>query len=250
MKKTVSSILLASALLLGSIAPVVANADAASSTGTTKGSVTFTKPEPVTTPVDPANPGTPSTTPGDNGGTTPSGDLTFLYVTKTLDFGTHETSTSNKQSFTAATNSDGKSGSISTTTFAGTTANPNFVTEVSDTRATNAGWKVQLSADNFTDGTNNLTGAVLNFNAKSGLAVTNSVSADGITQENAAPVLGSGSAVDVYNAAKGSGAGSTAFQLDPSNISLSNIPANVTVTGDSTTYSGNLNWTLASTPEA
>lgn len=250
MKKTVSSILLASALLLGSIAPVVANAADTGTTGTTNGSVTFTKPAPVTTPVDPNNPDNPSTSKDDHGGTTPSGDLTFLYVTKTLDFGTHQTSTSDKQSFTAAANTDKNDGSISTTTFAGTTANPNFVTEVSDTRATNAGWKVQLTADNFTDGTHNLEGAVLNFNAKSGLPITNSVNPDGITQQNAAPVLGGTSAVDVYDAAKGSGAGSTAFQLDPSNISLSNIPANVTVTDSSTTYSGNLNWTLAALPES
>lgn len=247
MKKTVSSILLASALLLGSIAPVVANADG--TVGTTNGSVTFTKPKPTTTPVDPDNPDNPSVNPDDHGGTTPSGDLTFLYVTPTIDFGTHETSTTGKQAFTAATNSDNNSGKIATTTF-GKAVNPNFVTEVSDTRATNAGWKVQLSAANFTDGTHNLTGAVLNFNAASGLGITNSVDASGITQVNANPALGSGSAVDVYTAAKGSGAGSTAFQLDPSNISLSNIPANVSVSGASTTYSGNLNWTLAALPEA
>jgi len=106
MKKTLSTIVLASALLLGTVAPVAANADTTTdpAPATTAGSVTFTKPAAVTTPVDPNDPGTTSVTPGDNGGAKPSGDLTFLYVTKTLDFGTHATSTGAKQTFTAGTN--------------------------------------------------------------------------------------------------------------------------------------------------
>ncbi|WP_367377142.1 WxL domain-containing protein [Levilactobacillus cerevisiae] len=252
MKKTLSTIVLASALLLGTVAPIAAHADGLS--GSTNGSVTFTKPADQTTPVDPNNPDTPSVTPGDNGGTTPSGPLTFLYVTKTLDFGTHETSTTGAQTFTAGTNAatDSKPGSISTTTFSGMTANPNFVTEVSDTRASNAGWEVDMSATNFTDGTHNLTGASLNFNTDQNATVKNSATTDttGISQPKASAKLGTTTAVPVYTAAKGSGAGTTSFQVDPNNISLSAIPANVTVTGDSTTYSGTLNWTLAALPES
>jgi len=109
-----------------------------------------------------------------------------------------------------------------------------------------------LTASDFTDGTHNLTGASLDFNADQGKAITNSSdsSATGISQQKASAKLGSAEAQPVYTAAKGSGAGSTAFQLDPNNISLSAIPANVTVTGDSTTYSGTLNWTLAALPES
>ncbi|MFD1454324.1 WxL domain-containing protein [Levilactobacillus lanxiensis] len=246
MKKTLSTIVLASALLLGTVAPVAANAATVDGTsGTTKTTAAFTAPKPVTTPVDPDNPDTPST--GDNGGngaTTGDGNLTFLYVTDALDFGSAESVSNNTQSLDLS--------SLSTGSFTDAkVANTNFVTEISDTRGTNAGWAVSLSSTPMTNAqdkdanTNTLKGATVDFNGGGDVTkISNKASTTGITANTVSVPTESATAKTIYQASADNGAGQTAFQLDPSNIKLANVGPN-TKTG---TYNGTLNWTLSDTP--
>lgn len=248
MKKTVSSILLASALLLGSIAPVVANAATQSSTGTTDATAKFTAPDPATTPVDPNNPSNPASGTQTGNGATIDGNLTFLYVTNNLDFGSSKSVTSGSQDVKGQT-------TIAPETFTtGGTPTSDFVTEISDTRGSNAGWTVQVSSTKMIDksntdtNTNFLKGATIDFNGGAG-ATTIKNSADATTGLSANSVKVSttdGSTQTIYGAATDSGAGSTTFQLDPSNIQLSSVGA-TTNTG---TYSGTLTWALSDTPAA
>ncbi|AYM01826.1 WxL domain-containing protein [Levilactobacillus yiduensis] len=267
MKKTVSSILLASALLLGSIAPVAANAaTVAGTSGSTKTSATFEAPDPVTTPVDPDNPGTKSTgETTDNGSTsTPEatkGGLTFLYVTNAINFGSAKSVTTGTQDLV------GTKDSITPENFSGTADNTNFVTEISDTRGSNAGWYVSVGSTpmvNQDDNTTVLKGATVDFNgAGAATKITNSgtltdkttgdVVNDGTTGIAAntvsVPTEKTANGADaasqiIYQASADNGAGQTAFQLDPTKISLANVGAN-TKTG---TYAGTLNWTLSDTP--
>lgn len=245
MKKSVSSILLASALLLGSIAPVVANA-ATTGTGTTSSEITFSKPDSVTEPVDPDKPTVPST--GDNGGTEPSGDLTFLYVSPKMQFGIKgEDGTINLNNPIETTSAAKTYNPLVTTRALGTVAeNTKLVTEVSDTRGTNAGWSVSVSADPMMSGSNQLTGATLDLQGNAA-TINNSAFDDykdaGITGEDATLPTDSTSKT-IFNAADGSGVLTTTFQIDPDNITLTNIPANV----KAGTYAGDVNWTLSDTP--
>ena len=168
MKKTLSTIVLASALLLGTVAPVAAHAAAVDGTkGTTETHATFTAPDNKTNPVDPNKPDTDAggsaTDPkGNNGATNSDGPLSFLYVTKDMAF-------KSVQAVTTATQPDIDVDKISTDTFSAATdaqANPNFVTEISDTRASNAGWSVSVSSSPMTDKDTNvaLKGATVDFN--------------------------------------------------------------------------------------
>ncbi|WP_125573582.1 WxL domain-containing protein [Levilactobacillus huananensis] len=247
MKKTVSSILLASALLLGSIAPVVANAATTPTSGTTTATAKFTAPDPVTKPVDPNNPSNPATgTQTGNGATTGDGNLTFLYVTNNLDFGSSKSVTSGSQDVKGQT-------TIAPETFTTDgTPTSDFVTEISDTRGSNAGWTVQLTSTKMVDtsnsdvNTNYLKGATIDFNGGDGATkINNSAKAtDGIAANSVKVSTISGSTQTIYGAVANSGAGQTTFQLDPSNIQLSSVGA-TTNTG---TYTGTLNWTLSETP--
>ncbi|AYM01822.1 WxL domain-containing protein [Levilactobacillus yiduensis] len=243
MKKTVSSILLASALLLGTVAPVAANAATVTGTsGSTKTQAAFTAPDSVTTPVDPNNPDTSST--GDNGGngaTTSEGGLTFLYVTDSIDFGSAKAVTTKTQSLDVDT--------ISTGSFtADKTINSNFVTELSDTRGSNAGWHVTVSSSPMVNAkdtdanTNTLKGATVDFDGPT--TIKNSASADGISANTVSVPTETGAAQTIYQAAADNGAGQTSFQLAPTNIKLNNIGPN-TNTG---TYNGSLTWTLDDAP--
>lgn len=268
MNKKVSSILLASALMLGSFVPVVANADGLS--GKTQSEITFAKPDANIDPVDPENPGT--TDPGNPGGTEPGGDLTFIYVSPSMKFGTAATESDG----TLTKDSDGKLtigtikdgglvNAIETTANAktyypvvttrdlgATKDNPNLVTEVSDTRGTNAGWTISVSADAMVSGSNSLEGATLSLGGSTA-TIKNSAKTDGtdagITgkdQQITLPGTGASSSATIYSAKPESGVLNTAFQLAPENIKLSDIPANV----KAGTYSGNVNWTLSDTPGA
>lgn len=272
MKKTVSSILLASALLLGAIAPVTAsaNTDGDGFSGTTNSTVTFAKPSDVTNPVDPTDPTKPvtPTDPKDpNGGTNPSGPLTFLYVSDSIAFGSKDNPIQSQTAGVQNVFNGSDNGKDSTGTALpantvsvenkGINTNKTLLTEVSDTRGTNHGWVVSVGSSVLTgeaaDGSaiGNLDGAA--FNLKGSTAtITNSASKDGITGEDTNTTNTNGTtgiAADgttthtIYTAATGHGAGSTAMQLDPSNVVLS-VPANVTAG----TYTGTLNWTLADTP--
>ncbi|MCH5465297.1 WxL domain-containing protein [Levilactobacillus tujiorum] len=273
MKKTVSSILLASALLLGTIAPVTANAADTTDTGTglsgtTNSTVTFAKPASTTTPVDPTDPTKPidptdPDNPGGNGGTTPSGDLTFLYVSDSIAFGSKDNpiqaqTTGIQNIFNGSDNGKDKDGNALpansvTVNNKNINTNKTLLTEVSDTRGSNNGWVVSVGSstlagkDSSGNSVGNLDGAAFNLQG-SKATLTNSASTDGITGEDTVngttgiPADGK-TTHTIYTAAKGHGAGSTAMQLDPSNVVLS-VPANV----KAGTYSGTLNWTLADTP--
>jgi len=244
MKKTLSTIVLASALLLGTVAPVAANAAAVDGTsGHTTTSAKFTKPEDQTAPVDPTDPTKPVTTDpdsGDHGGATTNGDLTFLYVSPKIDFGSNATETTTAGAKAQVIKAD----SITTQAFGTGTPNADFVTEVADTRGSNAGWQVKASATPLTSGSNALNGAVINLNAKTQpvASIVNSASST-VTGANAA-VATDGSTTTVYSAAAGQGAGTTAMSLSKDNITLSSLPANIA----EGTYAGTLNWTLDNTP--
>ncbi|WP_164511325.1 WxL domain-containing protein [Levilactobacillus mulengensis] len=252
MKKTLSTIVLASALLLGTVAPVAAHADAVTGTsGTTDTHATFTAPTNKTNPVDPNKPDTDAggSATDNNGATNNDGPLSFLYVTKNMAF-------QSVQAVTSATQPDIAVDKISTDTFSSATdaqANPNFVTEISDTRATNAGWSVSVSSSPMTDKDTNvsLKGATVDFNGAGATTIKNSGDAAdasgnsaGISANTVSVPTTTATAQTIYNAEKGSGAGSTSFQLDPTNIKLANVGGN-TAAG---TYDGTLTWALSDTP--
>lgn len=251
MKKTVSSILLASALLLGAIAPVTANA-ATTGTGETTSTVHFAKPDTNTTPVDPNNPDTPvgPDNPGGNGGADVSGDLTFLYVSDSIDFGSAKTPLKAQTSGQTQTinngskNADGSTNVVTVTNEA-FASNSNLISEVSDTRGTNAGWTVQVNSTVLNDPkVGDLKGATLDLNGGSA-TVMNSAVKDGSTIDKAdtTALATDGTPGTIYSAKTGNGAGVTTMQLDPSKVTLT-VPTNV-ATG---TYTGKLNWTLSDTP--
>ncbi|WP_143462392.1 WxL domain-containing protein [Levilactobacillus enshiensis] len=257
MNKTVSSLLLAGALLLGSVAPVVANADGQH--GTTSNSITFNKPDATTDPADPDNPGT-KVPGGDHGGVTdPSGDLTFLYVSPKMQFGNVKgeaiPTTANAKTYNPTVTN---AASVQVEKDGAKTDNTNLVTEVQDTRGSNAGWTVSVSADQMVnkDGVV-LKGATLGLKASNAKITNSSEAGSGVTGSDVSTKTDGIAATDttaatdgttnvIYSAAKDSGMLTTAFQLDPSNITLGSIPANV----KAGTYTGNLNWTLTDTPGA
>ncbi|MFD1421473.1 WxL domain-containing protein [Lactiplantibacillus songbeiensis] len=252
MNKSVSSLVLVGALALGSVLPLTAHAEKVTATsGETTSDVTFEAPENVVNPVDPNNPGTTVTDPDgtkDPGGATvdPTGPLSFLYVSPAISFGSQKAVSSNTQDIT---NAD-KPGQIKVTSqkFNGTDANTNLVTEVSDTRGTNVGWNVQVSSTPLTlkGATDVLKGATINLGANDTAknTVNNSGDPTGIDGQDAALSTKDGNAATIYTAAKDAGAGQTAFQLSPDNITMTGIEANAK-TG---TYEGTLTWTLNDTP--
>ncbi|ETY72518.1 WxL domain-containing protein [Lactiplantibacillus fabifermentans] len=249
MSKKASSWLMAGALLLGATLPVVAQAATVTSTkGSTDSQVEFTAPSNVTKPVDPTDPGTTVTDPdsGDNGGATVDGALTFLYVSPAINFGSHQTVTTGTQSI--QNDSTGTPVTVTSQKFGSTAANTNLVTEISDTRGTNAGWNVQVSSSalTLTGGSDTLKGAYVNLSAAdtSKNTIANSASTTGISGTDTQLSTDTANAATIYTASTDNGAGSTAFQLSPDNISMTSIPANV----KSGTYTGELTWTLNDTP--
>lgn len=262
MKKTVSSILLASALLLGAIAPVTANAATTGDgfSGKTNSSVTFQKPESTTTPVDPNNPNQPGNGGDDHGGTNPSGDLTFLYVSPKMDFGTAKTiATVDSNNKAATVDKDGtvtaqtlNPKTIESTVLADQTTAPKLVTEVSDTRGTNAGWIVSVTSSALkSEAGDALNGATITLNADDTSKTTIKNTADSVAKgANAVLNTSTQNSVDIYTAADGVGAGTTAMQLDASGITLGSLPANIKASDTGTAYTGELDWTLSATPQA
>ena len=248
MKKTLSSIVLASALLFGAIAPVTANAAETTNggSGVTNSTVHFTKPDDNTNPVDPDNPGT--NTDGGNGGATVSGPLTFLYVSNSIDFGSEATPLKSQTSGTTQSisngskNADGSTNSV-TVTNSGFDTNKTLLSEVSDTRGTNGGWTVQVNSSALTDSkVGALKGATLDLDG-SQATVKNSANDTTIAKTDTSALPTDGTPGTIYSAQAGHGAGVTTMQLDPANVTLT-VPTNV-ATG---TYTGQLNWTLSDTP--
>jgi len=183
---------------------------------------------------------------------TKTGDLTFLYVSPNMDFGSHVASTD----VTSSTKPK-----VTTADLGSTTANPNLLTEVQDTRGTNAGWKINVTADQMKDTAGDvLKGATLQLNASAAI-INNSATPDTTTgydkSDQKLPtggqIVGDDGTITtdtathtIYKAEAGSGMLVTTFQLSPDNITLGSIPANV----KAGTYTGNLNWTLSDTPGA
>jgi len=256
MKKTLSTIVLASALLLGTVAPVAANAATTSadptSTGNTDTHVTMKAPDNIKNPVDPTNPTNPATNTDptdptspanpDNNGATTSGPLTFLYVTKDMTFADTQSVISGNQPAIPVK-------SIQESTFmTGGDPNTNFVTEIGDSRGTNEGWTVNVSSSQMkTAGGDVLKGATVDFTGEgANTTITNSASTDGISAKNVSLATegATNDSAAIYGASEGNGAGATAFQLDPKNISLNNVGVNA----KAGTYNGSLTWALSNTP--
>jgi len=261
MKKTVSSILLASALLLGAIAPVTANADTTGDgfSGTTKGTVTFQKPDSTTTPVDPNNPDKPGNGGDDHGGTNPGGDLTFLYVSPKMDFGTAKTTAtvdSNNKAATVAKDGTVSAQTLNPKTIESTvltdqTTAPKLVTEVSDTRGTNAGWQVTVKSSVLkSEAGDTLNGATITLGGDSANTIIKNTAGSVAKGANAVLSTGAQTSTPIYTADNGVGAGTTAMQLDASDITLGSLPANIKASETGTAYTGQLDWTLSATPQA
>ncbi|MFC6295846.1 WxL domain-containing protein [Lactiplantibacillus daoliensis] len=243
MKKIIGSLLMSSALLGATVAPLVANADATPNTkGTTNVTTTFTKSTQTVTPVDPDDPDTP-TDPGDgNNGAAAGGDLSLIYVPASFDFGSSEIDVLNDKSL-----------SLDTTSAATTLWKNNAVVEVSDVRGTNAGWSVLVKGNTLTsDSGATIKGASLVLPKG-----TVSNSGNDAQNSNANGAYATGETVDlattddsvagvqVLGAKDGNGAGVTVSKLDPAGITM-NIPAN---TAKAETYKTTLNWTLGDTPQ-
>ncbi|MGX6427577.1 WxL domain-containing protein [Levilactobacillus yonginensis] len=253
MKKSLSSLVLAGALLLGAVAPVTANAAAVSpdtTNGKTTTAVSITKPAPQTNTVDPTDPSKPIDNPdnpggsSNHGGATVGGDLTFLYVSDAIDFGSHASTTNTADAAKVSIPAE----KITSQAFNGSTANPDLVSEVADTRGTDAGWRVSVNATQLSTKSGDvIKGAKLLINASQ---ATINNSAETVSKDKA-DIDGSNAIVPtdqssqvLYTAQADHGAGATAMSLSSGNISLSSLPANIK-TGD---YSGILNWTLNDTP--
>ncbi|RRK10582.1 WxL domain-containing protein [Lactiplantibacillus garii] len=257
MKKMVSSILMTSALLLGAVAPVVANA-ADTDAGSTSTGVTFTANTDTTKPVDPTDPNQPLDPEPDENGGKPGAGLALAYAPTTIDFGTHEIDLISDHKYNANGAIDGASDAKGTVGKDSATTNGTFklgsdgknsgskvILEVSDGRGTNAGWALSVTS---TGDIANLKGATITLPkgdvSGSGTDKTSAVTSNDVTID-----AGSGSATGttsnvVLNAAKDTGAGVTVDALDPAAITL-NVAAN---TASAKTYSGTLNWSLSDTP--
>ncbi|MBQ0835717.1 WxL domain-containing protein [Lactiplantibacillus pentosus] len=254
MKKVVGSLLMTSTMLLGALAPIVANAaDGENRSGTTDTTATFTAN--TTNPVDPVDPTDP-TKPlnpgdGDNGASAGAG-LSLIYAPSKLGFGSNQIDVINNQSYAADADS---------TVMMGTTNKVGL--QVSDQRGTNAGWTLSVAAADGTDGNlSSLKGATLSLPAGT-VTSTGATAGSGSTAGNGA----TGQAVDldlgsqastsagatftgatsgvVLTAADKNGAGITSDLLDPTAVKL-NVVAN---TASATTYKGVLNWTLTSSAD-
>lgn len=240
MNKLISGLLLSGALLIGAVVPTVANADTTANTGgQTTVSAGFIKNTTSVTPVDPSNPDTPSGGGDDNNGAAAGGDLSLIYVTNKLDFGTHQIDVLSDKTYTASqaadTNSDGDVAANTDALW-----NGKAVVEVSDVRGTNAGWTLGVTGSQLTNGSDTLTGAKL---ALPDGSVTNSGdTTNGATAASTTNVIGA--TATVLSATNGNGAGVTVDQLDPSGITLT-VPANV---AKAKAYTGTLTWSLSDTP--
>lgn len=256
MKKMVGSLLMTSALLLGAMAPIAASAadtpaEGENRDGSTTATASFTAPTTPTTPVDPTDPNKPVEPKpgGDNNGANPDGGsgLSLIWAPANLNFGSHTLSVTSDEQYDATEGNDAGATATSLMPKADGTASAFTGTQVSDTRGTNAGWKLNVSSSalKLEDKSATIEGASITLPAgtlrSSGDAGVNTTA----NADNGAVGLGgqiqtNGTAVTVLSAAEGKGAGITVQQMNPADVFL-NVNANTVQSG---TYTGTLNWTL------
>jgi len=241
MKTLIKTLLLSGALGLVTM-PMVAGAettDVGNGSGSTNVTATFEKSTQVVNPVNPDKPGTTDASGDGANGAAAGGDLSLIYVTNQLDFGSHEIDVANDQVY-AANYSDAKDATKSANV--SKLWNNHAVIEVSDVRGTNAGWNLTVSGSPLkgVDGST-LKGATLALPTGS---LTNTGSDSNGTAAVAVANALDTSAAQVLAAGKDTGAGITVDQLDPSNIKLT-VPANQ---AKAQGYTTSLTWNLSDTP--
>ncbi|WP_088013282.1 WxL domain-containing protein [Gottfriedia acidiceleris] len=185
---------------------------------TTYGHVNIVPGDGTTGPVDPVLPSEP------NGETGNTGALTIDYVTP-LEFGSHQV-----QGSTIIVNATSK--------------NPNV--QVTDVRATGAGWTLQVTASPFVeqnDSSKKLVGATLSFPAGETLSTAGNIS-EAPTMRAITLNTEQSSSDILMSAQANQGMGTWVDKLDPTQIKLS-IPSG-NFEGD---YVSTLNWTLLDAPQ-
>lgn len=197
-----------------------------------------------TNPVDPTNPGD-DVTPTDPDAPTPTtGALRLDYVSN-IHFGEQTISGSD-------TTYKAKYDEVVLKSDGSTKYVPTFA-QVTDNRGTNAGWKLQVSNDQFKAGSSELTGAVLTLKD----AELNSANA-AKPMNNQNVVLNGNSAIqDVVNAPVDSGMGvwTNAFgntvgaDADAENASVTLKVPGATKKDKDAKYVTTLTWTLTDTPD-
>ncbi|MBC1290829.1 WxL domain-containing protein [Listeria booriae] len=213
---------------------------------TSKADITF-KDDDGTTPTNPVDPTNPNdnVTPTDPDAPKPTtGKLRLDYVSN-IHFGEQTISgsdTTYKAKYDEVLQSDGVTKKYV----------PTFA-QVTDNRGTNAGWKLQVSNDQFKAGTEELTGAVLTLKD----ATLNSVNVSKPT--NASTVILSGNSLtqDVVNAPENSGMGvwTNAFgKTIGADETSENASVTLRVPGETKKAAGEkyvttLTWTLTDTPD-
>lgn len=232
-KRNVLAATFASAILLSSVSAGTALA-ASGDSFDTKGTITFTKGTAEVDPVDPTNPDQLNPDLGDNEKTKQTGDLT-LDVAPNLPFGEHQIGEN--------------------TVFS--TENEHPYLQVSDRRGASAsdGWVVTGKMSKFMNGTTELVGAELNFNAGTAVAANVAASTDGshgaITGfgQTPSPVgVTSFDSTDAettfFSATAGQGLGTWLEVYNPSDITLT-VPLEAQEEG---TYEATLTWTISAGP--
>lgn len=201
----------------------------ANTTGKTEVNASFTKSDEIVNPVDPTDPSNPGE--GGGNGATPGGDLSLIYVTSKLDFGTHEINVLDDKQYSAN----------DSTSDVSSLWNNKAVIEVSDVRGTNAGWTLSVSGNPLQGKDGSLIkGASL---ALPQGVVSNAGESNGAYSVPVSNAL-SGDSATVLSSKKDSGAGVTVNQLEPNDIKLE-VPAN---SAKAQEYTSTLNWTLSDTP--
>lgn len=285
MKKMVGSLVMTSAMLLGTVAPMVTIvADTTPSTtsstttsattpaaenrsGSTSTDATFTANTSAMNPVDPKSPNTTTTDPGNNAGK-PGGGLSLIYAPMTLDFGTHEINVINNQSYNAkGETATGAGGAINvfstdptgkaswstgtTTTTNQTTLYPgttDVVLEVADVRGTNAGWTLNVSGTS--GAASAINGATITL-PEGVVTSSGAINANGSgTAEAPNGAISTGRTITVDGATVSvlSAAATHGAGISTDSLNPADITLNVNANAASKgTFTGALNWTLSDT---
>lgn len=245
--KNLGKLVLAGIVVLGGTFTYAAPTFAATAgTTTSKGDITFTTDDGTapTNPTDPTDPGKPVTPTDPDKPTPTTGPLRIDYISN-IHFGEQIISgsdTTYKAKYDEVLKEDGVTKKYV----------PTFV-QVTDNRGSNAGWKLQVSNDQFAAGANELTGAVLTFK-DARLNSTNLAKPD-----NVAAVVLSGNSVnqDVVNAPEDTGMGvwtNTFGTVTGQDADAENASVTLKIPGEtkkvaSSKYVTTLTWTLGDTPD-